>query len=141
MSKAPRRGVERGQSGAGDRRLANPLVLYAGEAAILFAAWRWIVRREVDAMIVTVGFFSQYLPWAINPKGLEFFYYYFPRCFASGRRWRWRFFVAARGWESGRARLSRAAGLTFVFYLPVLSAQFAVGPSAFSERIWFDSWR
>ena len=35
--------------------LANPLVFYAGEAAILFAAWRWIVGREVDAMIVTVA--------------------------------------------------------------------------------------
>ncbi|HYA74299.1 MAG TPA: hypothetical protein VEF36_14200, partial [Roseiarcus sp.] len=33
------------------------------------------------------------------------------------------------------------AGLTFVYFLPVLSAQFPVGPDAFSQRIWFDSWR
>ena len=122
--------------------LANPLVLYAGEAAILVAAWRWIARREVDAMIVTVGFFSQYLPWAINPKGLEFFYYYFPSLLCLGPALALVFF-------RGGSRLGNwlalgflaLAGLAFVFYLPVLSAQFPVGPNDFSERIWFDSWR
>ncbi len=122
--------------------LANPLVLYAGEAAILVAAWRWIARREVDAMIVAIGFFSQYLPWAINPKGLEFFYYYFPSLLCLGP-------ALALAFFRGGSRLGNwlalgflvAAGLTFVFYLPVLSAQFPVSPSAFSERIWFDSWR
>ena len=122
--------------------LANPLVLYAGEAAILVAAWRWIARREVDAMIVTVGFFSQYLPWAINPKGLEFFYYYFPSLLCLGPALALVFF-------RGGSRLGNwlalgflaLAGLAFVFYLPVLSAQFPVDPSGFSERIWFDSWR
>ncbi len=122
--------------------LANPLVLYAGEAAIVVAAWRWIARREVDAMIVAIGFFSQYLPWAINPKGLEFFYYYFPSLLCLGP-------ALALAFFRGGSRLGNwlalgflvAAGLTFVFYLPVLSAQFPVSPSAFSERIWFDSWR
>jgi len=122
--------------------LANPLVFYVGEAAILVAAWRWIVRREVDAMIVTVGFFSQYLPWAINPKGLEFFYYYFPSLLCVGPALALVFF-------RGGSRLGNwlalgflaLAGLAFVFYLPVLSAQFPVDPNGFSERIWFDSWR
>jgi dolichyl-phosphate-mannose--protein O-mannosyl transferase len=58
--------------------LANPFVFYPGEAALLYCAWLWIRWRDVDGMIVTVAFFSQYLPWAVNPKGLEFFYYYFP---------------------------------------------------------------
>jgi dolichyl-phosphate-mannose--protein O-mannosyl transferase len=122
--------------------LANPLVFYAGEAAILVAAWRWIVRREVDAMIVTVGFFAQYLPWAINPKGLEFFYYYFPSLLCLGPALALVFFRGGSRLGSwlGLGFLA-LAGLTFVFYLPVLSAQFPVGPSGFSQRIWFDSWR
>jgi dolichyl-phosphate-mannose--protein O-mannosyl transferase len=122
--------------------LVNPLVFYVGEAAILVAAWRWIVARDVDAMIVAVAFFVQYLPWAINPKGLEFFYYYFPSLLCLGPALALVFF-------RGGSRLGSclavgflvAAGLTFVFYLPVLSAQFPIAPDAFSERIWFDSWR
>jgi dolichyl-phosphate-mannose--protein O-mannosyl transferase len=122
--------------------LVNPLVFYSGEAAILVAAWCWIVRREVDAMIVTVGFFAQYLPWAINPKGLEFFYYYFPSLLCLGPALALLFFRGGSRLGSWLALGFLAlAGLTFVFYLPVLSAQFPVGPSGFSERIWFDSWR
>ncbi|MGO4870250.1 MAG: phospholipid carrier-dependent glycosyltransferase [Roseiarcus sp.] len=122
--------------------IVNPLVLYAGEAAILLAAWRWIVSREVDAMIVTVAFFSQYLPWAINPKGLEFFYYYFPPLLCLGPALALAFFRGgARPHNLAALGFLVAAGLSFVFYLPVLSAQFAVDPNAFAERIWFDAWR
>jgi dolichyl-phosphate-mannose--protein O-mannosyl transferase len=122
--------------------LANPLVLYAGEAAILLMTWRWIARRDVDAMIVAIAFFFQYLPWAANPKGLEFFYYYFPPLLCAGPALALAFF---RG--GGRVRNAAAlaflaaAGLTFVFFLPVLSAQFPVDPDAFGLRVWFSSWR
>ncbi len=122
--------------------LANPLVLYAGEAAILLAAWRWIWRREIDGMIVAVGFFSQYLPWALNPKGLEFFYYYFPALLCAGPALALAFFRARARPRNGLALgFLVLAGLTFVFYLPVLSAQFSVDPDAFSRRIWFAAWR
>jgi dolichyl-phosphate-mannose--protein O-mannosyl transferase len=122
--------------------LANPLVLYAGEAAILFAAWRWIVGREIDAMIVVVGFFSQYLPWALNPKGLEFFYYYFPALLCAGPALALTFFRAGARPRNGAALgFLVLAGLTFIYFLPVLSAQFGVDPDDFSRRIWFDSWR
>jgi dolichyl-phosphate-mannose--protein O-mannosyl transferase len=122
--------------------IVNPLALYAGEAAILLAAWRWIVKREGDAMIVTVAFFSQYLPWAINPKGLEFFYYYFPPLLCLGPALALAFFRSgARPHTVAAVVFLAAAGLTFVFYLPVLSSQFPIDPSGFEQRIWFDAWR
>ena len=31
--------------------------------------------------------------------------------------------------------------LAFAFFLPVLSAQFPLGPDEFGARIWFDGWR
>ena len=122
--------------------LANPLVFYAGEAAILLMTWRWIARREVDAMIVAIAFFFQYLPWAVNPKGLEFFYYYFPPLLCAGPALALMFFRGG-GWARHLAALAflAAAGLTFVFFLPVLSAQFPVDPDAFGLRVWFNSWR
>ncbi len=121
--------------------LANPVVLYPGEAAILLSAWRWIVKREVGAMIVTVGFLSQYLPWAINPKGLEFFYYYFPALLCLGPALALAFFRG--GWPRYGLALGFLvlAGAAFVYYLPVLSAQFPVDPDGLSRRLWVDSWR
>jgi dolichyl-phosphate-mannose--protein O-mannosyl transferase len=122
--------------------LVNPLVFYVGEAAVLYAAWRWIAERERNGMIVTVAFFSQYLPWAINPKGLEFFYYYFPSTLCLGPALALAFFrsdVRGRNWLA--LAFLAAAALVFVFYLPVLSAQFPIDPDSFSERIWFNGWR
>ena len=122
--------------------LANPFVFYPGEAALLYCAWLWIGRRDVDGMIVTVAFFSQYLPWAVNPKGLEFFYYYFPSILCLGPALALAFF---RGGSS--PRYGPAVGflvvvaLAFAFFLPVLSAQFPLGPDEFAARIWFDRWR
>ena len=121
--------------------MASPLVLVAGEAAILAAAWRWIARRETDGMIVTIAFLSQYLPWALNPKGLEFFYYYFPALLCAGPALALVFFKGARPRNGLALGFLVLAGLMFVCFLPVLSAQFAVDPDAFSARIWFAGWR
>jgi dolichyl-phosphate-mannose--protein O-mannosyl transferase len=122
--------------------LANPFLFYPGEAALLYCGWLWIGRRDVDGMIVAVAFFSQYLPWAVNPKGLEFFYYYFPSILCLGPALALAFF---RGGPS--PRYGPAVGflvvvaLAFAFFLPALSAQFPLDPDEFAARIWFDGWR
>ena len=68
------------QSGRGDRRARQSRSSsIAGEAAILVAMFRGLSRAaSSSALIVAVAFLSQYLPWAVNPKGLEFSYYFFP---------------------------------------------------------------
>ena len=86
--------------------LANPFVFYPGEVAILFCLWLWIARREINGMIVAVAFFAQYLPWAVNPKGLEFFYYYFPSILCLGPALALAFF---RGGAAARATARRSA--------------------------------
>jgi dolichyl-phosphate-mannose-protein mannosyltransferase len=122
--------------------LANPFVFYPGEAALLYCAWLWIRRRDVDGMIVTVAFFSQYLPWAVNPKGLEFFYYYFPSILCLGPALALAFFRGGPIPRYGPAvGFLIVVALAFAFFLPVLSAQFPLDPDEFAARIWFDSWR
>ncbi len=122
--------------------LANPFLFYPGEAALLYCVWLWIGRSDVDGMIVAVAFFSQYLPWAVNPKGLEFFYYYFPSILCLGPALALALF---RGGPS--PRYGPAVGflvvvaLAFAYFLPVLSAQFPLDPDDFGARIWFDGWR
>jgi dolichyl-phosphate-mannose--protein O-mannosyl transferase len=122
--------------------LANPVVVYAGEAAILLALFRFVARRERDALIVVVGFFSQFLPWMANPKGLEFSYYYFPSVLCLGPALALAFFRERGRWRATAALgFLAAAGLSFVYFLPVLAAGVGVGPAAFTERVWLPSWR
>jgi len=122
--------------------LANPIVVYGGEAAILAAVFRFLVFRERDALIVAVAFFSQFLPWAANPKGLEFSYYYFPSALCFGPALALVFFRGRGRWRTAAALGFLAlAGLSFAFFLPVLAAGVGVGPAAFAERMWLPSWR
>jgi dolichyl-phosphate-mannose--protein O-mannosyl transferase len=122
--------------------LPNPVILFLGEIAVFISAWRWIVRRDLDSMIVTIAFLASFLPWALNPKGLEFSYYYFPSILCLGPAlglalFRGRF--AQRRWPA-RALLA-VSGLCFVFFLPVLAAHIGVSPRGFNTRIWLQSWR
>jgi dolichyl-phosphate-mannose-protein mannosyltransferase len=122
--------------------LANPFVFYPGEVALLFCLWLWVARRDVDGMIVAVAFFAQYLPWAINPKGLEFFYYYFPSILCLGPALALAFFRGGPKPRYGPAiGYLIIAALAFAFFLPVYSAQFPVDPDGFAARIWFEGWR
>ena len=94
--------------------LANPVVVYAGEAAILVALFRFVARRERDALIVVVGFFSQFLPWMANPKGLEFSYLLFSLRSLSGPRSGAGVLPRARAVAGGGgARVSRSCGPEF----------------------------
>jgi dolichyl-phosphate-mannose-protein mannosyltransferase len=122
--------------------LANPVVVYAGEVAILIAIFRFVAYRERDALIVVVAFFSEFLPWTVNPKGLEFSYYYFPSVLCLGPALALVFFRERSRWRTGAAfGFLALAGVSFAFFLPLLAAGVGVGPAAFTERIWLSSWR
>jgi dolichyl-phosphate-mannose--protein O-mannosyl transferase len=93
-------------------------------------------------MIIAVGFFAQWLPWLVNPKGLEFSFYYFPSVVCLGPAAGALLFDRATnrpGWVAWAALT--LIGATFVFFLPVLSAQFGVSPAGFAARMWLDAWR
>jgi dolichyl-phosphate-mannose-protein mannosyltransferase len=122
--------------------LANPAILIGGEIGIAFTTFCWIRYRDINSMIVTVGFFSQYLPWAVNPKGIEFSYYFFPPLLCVGPALGLLLFrgTAHRpDWPA--TALVVVAGLCFVFFLPILSAHIGVTPGGFNSRIWLQSWR
>ena len=106
------------------------------------AIYRFVAFRERDALIVVVAFFSEFAPWAVNPKGLEFSYYYFPSVLCLGPALALVFF-RERGWWRTTAALGflALAGASFAFFLPVLAAGVGVGPAAFIERMWLPSWR
>ncbi|RBP16842.1 dolichyl-phosphate-mannose-protein mannosyltransferase [Roseiarcus fermentans] len=121
--------------------LVNPVVLVLGEAAVVLALTRWLRFRDRDGLIVTVAFFSQFLPWALDPKGLEFFYYYFPATLAFGPALALGIFQG----EDRRRRVVAAAVLigaaaAFAFFLPVYAGGIGVTPASLAARLWFKSW-
>ena len=122
--------------------LPNPFVLFAGEAAILWTLWAGVWARARAPLIVAVAFFAQWLPWAINPKGLEFYYYFYPSIVCLGPA-----LALAAGrlpapWRGGAMGLGGLVALiAFVYFLPVLASGIGVGPEAFEARIWLPSWR
>lgn len=122
--------------------LANPLVLAVGEIGACVALARWLRGRDSNAMIIAIGFFAQWLPWLVDPKGLEFSFYYFPSVVCLGPAMGALLFDRATnrpGWVAYAALA--LIGATFIFFLPALSAQFGVSPAGFAARMWLDAWR
>ena len=120
--------------------IANPLVLIAGEAAILWAAWRALDKLDLACAIVAVAFFVQWAPWVVNPKGLEFFYYFFPSILCLGPALALFFFKSRAREVLGAAFLIVAAAM-FLFFFPMLEGSVTVTPDELDARTWFATWR
>ena len=122
----------------------NPITTAMGEVAILFALGRWLIRRHLGSLLVATCFFAQFLPWIINPKGLEFSFYFFPSLLAVGPALAIAFqaidHLALRRTVAALTLLASLAG--FVFFLPILNAAIGhVSPVEFDARMWLPSWR
>ena len=122
--------------------LPNPFVLFAGEAAIVWSVFAGVVRRARAPLIIVVAFFAQWLPWAINPKGLEFYYYFYPSIVCLGPALALVAATLRRPWRDVFIWITLAASAAFfVYFLPILVSSIGVGPTAFEARVWLPSWR
>jgi dolichyl-phosphate-mannose--protein O-mannosyl transferase len=116
-------------------------VLVAGEAAILIALVRWIRSRDMDSMIVSVGFFAQFLPWSYDPKGLEFSFYFFPSAMCFAPALALMVFRGHGGWRLwGAVAVPLLAAATFVYFLPVLAGGIGVTGEGYFARMWLKTW-
>ncbi|HXZ26387.1 MAG TPA: phospholipid carrier-dependent glycosyltransferase [Terriglobales bacterium] len=106
--------------------LGNPLVMWAGFAAAFVSLWNWVRRGTRDALLVTAWYWGLYLAWAVVPRPLTFYHYYFAAAMALGLNLAYVF----RRYERGRlfpvvwARwvFLAAAAVVFVIFFPVLAA-------------------
>ncbi|AEJ62095.1 glycosyl transferase family 39 [Spirochaeta thermophila DSM 6578] len=57
--------------------MGNPLIIWGGTAALLWLLVRWVRTRSRLTGLLLLLFGFQYLPWAISPRSLTFFYHYF----------------------------------------------------------------
>lgn len=55
----------------------NPALFWIGTVAVLLTVWETIKKRSVNLMIVLLGFFAFWLPWASSPR-IMFLYHFSP---------------------------------------------------------------
>ena len=118
--------------------VGNPVVMWGGLVAVglcLWAGWRERSARMAGVAALWLG---SYLIWAIIPKSLGFFYYYYlPSLFLPVA-------LAAAFDRFGKAHWDEwfaiAAFCAFAYFYPILSAAALPGADAFHRWAWFPGW-
>jgi dolichyl-phosphate-mannose--protein O-mannosyl transferase len=119
----------------------NPVLYAAFVPAMIWLAASW--RKRATALtVVLIGFFGQWLPWALVPR-IAFSYHFLPSVpfgalataaavlalHRRGGAWRW----IGWGWVI-------AVLLTFIFIYPIL-AGLPLSPAALARRLLLPGWR
>jgi dolichyl-phosphate-mannose--protein O-mannosyl transferase len=120
----------------------NPLLYWPMVVAVAWVAIDWWGRRSIALLILCLGFFGQWLPWALSPRG-TFIYHFLPSvplgCLALA-------VAIANGWRQGGLARGAAAVYTiaviatFVFFYPIYTAM-PLTPDQVDLRMWLPSWR
>ena len=120
--------------------LGNPAILWGGLIAVGYCLWAGWRRKAARLGGVAAIWVASLLVWAIIPKSLGFFYYYYPStiflCLALAAA-----FDDLREsrphWDE--AFLALSAGLFLLFY-PIISAAALPNAQAFQHWMWFPTW-
>jgi len=122
--------------------IGNPVVMWGGLVGVAACVAAWIRDRSGETLGAAGLWIGSLAIWAIIPKSLGFYYYYYLsgiflcvalpiafRRFAGGRfrRWEWAFAVLA--------------GAMFAYFYPILAAMPLAGQQSFTHWMWFMSWR
>ncbi|HEX8554970.1 MAG TPA: glycosyltransferase family 39 protein [Sphingomonas sp.] len=121
--------------------IGNPVILWGGLGAVVACAWAALRDRSTPAGVAAATWIGSYAVWAVIPKSLGFFYYYYLPSI-------WLVLVIAVAFDHWRVRLAQwdeafvvGAAVLFFHFHPILSAAPLSGPSAFQRWTWLDGWR
>jgi len=121
--------------------LGNPAIMWGGLVAVAACGWAWLRRRDTAAGVAAGLWLAGFGVWAVIPKSLGFFYYYYLPgiwlCIALAvafDRWRDRL----KGWDE--AYLAMVAVLFARFYPIISAAALSDGPQSFRRWMWFPTW-
>lgn len=121
--------------------LGNPAIMWGGLIAVAACLWGWWRERDHRLGAAALLWIGSLAMWAVIPKSLGFFYYYYlssiwlPVALAAAfdRFGRGRFAY----WDESFVVLSLCL---FVYFYPILAATPLAGPGSFHHWMWFGSW-
>ncbi len=110
--------------------------------AVVYVAGRWVKRRDPAAIVMIVGFFGQWLPWALVPR-IAFAYHFLPAvpfgCLALA-------VLLVEAFYKGGARRAAAVAYValavafFIYFYPIYTGV-PLTPEALRHRMWLSSWK
>lgn len=121
--------------------IGNPALMWSGLLAVAGCLWGWIRARDPKLLFAAMLWAGSYLVWAIIPKSLGFFYYYYlPSIFIC-------IALAAAFDHFGKGRFAHwdegfaifAFGVA-VYFFPIISAAALPNDMAFQHWMWLSTW-
>ncbi len=120
--------------------LGNPAVMWGGLIAVLACLAAWVRSGNAKAGGIALLWIGSVAMWAIIPKSLGFFYYYYLSSI-------WLAIAIAAAFDHWRARLRywdeaflALTGVLFIHFYPILGATALKGPGSFHGWMWLKSW-
>jgi dolichyl-phosphate-mannose-protein mannosyltransferase len=119
--------------------VGNLAILWGGLVAVAACLWRGLRRVDLHLLAAAGLWLGSYIVWAVIPKSLGFFYYYYlPSIFLCvALAVAIDHFKREKQWDSA---MLGATVVLFVMFYPILSALPLWGPKAFRVWTWFPSW-
>jgi len=123
--------------------LGNPFLYWAFVPAVMWLTIRWRRTRHLMLPVLVVGFFGQWLPWALVGRS-SYLYHFLPAvpigCFAVAVAVV-HLYDASSGWRRTLAvEYVVLVALAFAFFYPIYS-YYPISNHALELRLWLSSWR
>lgn len=120
----------------------NTVLYWAFIPAVCWVASGWWKRRDPATIVLLIGFFGQWLPWALVPR-IAFIYHFLPAatfgCLAIACVLVELFGKGVKGRAVATAYAVLVIGF-FAYFYPIYTA-IPITRGAFENRMWFSSWR
>ncbi|WP_375271156.1 glycosyltransferase family 39 protein [Sphingomonas sp.] len=120
--------------------IGNPAIMWGGLVAVAALFWAWAKTDSARLLAPAMLWLASLLIWALIPKSLGFYYYYYP----SGIFLTVALAVALDHWRDRLAGWDELYLLVcfalLLYFLPVLCAEPLTDAGAFRRWTWFASW-
>lgn len=120
--------------------LGNPVVMWGGLVAVVAGIAAWVRDGDARTGGVALLWIASVAMWALIPKSLGFYYYYYLSSI-------WLAMAIAAAFDHWRVRLRywdeaflAASAVLFIHFHPILSAAALRGPGSFHGWTWLKSW-
>ena len=120
--------------------LGNPAILWGGLVAVAWCVWTGLRSKSWRLLGIAGIWIASLAIWAIIPKSLGFFYYYYPStiwlCLALAAVVH-HLPATRKYWDDAYLAI---VALTFVYFYPIISAAPLPDGGAFQHWMWFSTW-